>query len=131
MRCVQRSMDRPVLIVEDDPTTRDALSALIQAHGLRTVTAEDGDRALQLLRAGLVPCIVVLDLWMPHMDGFTFRAEQLTDPALSRYPVVVCSAEYPTSSLAERLQATAYLQKPVDSDVLLRLIKSVCRAEIQ
>jgi CheY-like chemotaxis protein len=119
-------MERLVLIVEDDPATRDALAALIEAHGLPTVTAEDGDRALQLLRSGLVPSIVILDLWMPRMDGFAFRAEQLTDPALSRLPVVVCSAEYPTSSLAERLQATAYLQKPVDPDVLLRLIGSVC-----
>src|SRR6185369_7293971 len=120
-------MQRPVLIVEDDPTTRDALAALLEAHGLPAVTAEDGDRALQLLRGGLMPCIVILDLWMPRMDGFAFRAEQLTDPTLSRYPVVVCSAEYPTTSLAERLQATAYLQKPVDPDVLLRLISSVFR----
>ena len=85
-----------------------------------------GDGPLDLLRGGLTPCVIVLDLSMPKMDGFAFRAEHLADPTLARCPVLVCSAHLDVN--LEPLRASAYLQKPIEPQVLLRLIRAFCQA---
>jgi CheY-like chemotaxis protein len=74
------------------------------------VTAEHGQAALDLLRRGLQPRVIVLDLSMPQMDGVTFREQQLTDPMLPRCPVIVCSAVLDSAQQLERLKASPYLQ---------------------
>jgi len=123
----RRGTVRPVLIVEDDESARESYAALIeQILGLPVVTAEDGKRALDLLREGLQPGLIVLDLSMPHMDGVTFREQQLADPTLAHAPVVVCSAVLDSATQLERLKASAYLQKPVEPAVLLRLVRAFC-----
>jgi CheY-like chemotaxis protein len=119
---------RPVLIVEDDESARESYAALIEhILGYPVVTAEDGRRALDLLREGLEPGLIVLDLSMPHMDGVTFREQQLADPTVAHSPVVVCSAVLDSATQLERLKASAYLQKPVEPDVLLRLVRAFCQ----
>lgn len=118
---------RPVLIVEDDASARESYAALVeQALAHEVVTADSGEQALDLLRGGLTPCVIVLDLSMPTMDGFTFRAHHLADPTLARCPVLVCSAHLEVD--LEGLRASAYLQKPVEPQVLLRLIRAFCQA---
>jgi CheY-like chemotaxis protein len=119
-------MGRPVLVVEDDVSARESYAALIQ-QVLRhdVVTADSGVQALEYLRGGLTPCVILLDLAMPHMDGFTFRAHHLADPTLARCPVLVCSAHLDAD--LEALKASAYLQKPVEPEVLLRLIRAFCQ----
>lgn len=117
---------RPVLIIEDDAISRETYAALIHgALGFEVVTAPSGHEALELLRAGLRPGIIVLDLSMPGMDGFAFRAEQLSDGALASCPVLVCSATMDEHSDLERLKATAYLQKPIEPEAFLRLVKAL------
>jgi CheY-like chemotaxis protein len=113
----------PVLLVDDDRHALEALALLLKYSGIETVTADDGERALQLLRDGLHPCLIVLDLMMPGKDGFAFRAEQLADAALADIPVIVCSAAFDTRGAAARLNATAYIEKPVEARELLRLIR--------
>lgn len=117
---------RPVLIIEDDPTSRETYAMLIQsALGYDVVTADGGEAALELLRQGLRPGIIVLDLAMPYMDGFAFRAEQLADATLACCPVLVCSANLDDVGNLERLKATAYLQKPIEPEAFLRLVKAL------
>src|SRR5512140_1028000 len=72
-----------ILLVEDDPDGRACMSALLELEGYTVVTAVDGAEALERLRNGLQPGLIVLDLMMPGMDGFQFRREQLQDPRLS------------------------------------------------
>src|SRR4051794_18478515 len=86
------STDQPVLLVDDDGSVRESLTELLEADGYRVVAAENGLRALALLRAGVRPSVVLLDIMMPEMDGWDFRLQQLRDPELALIPVVVVSA---------------------------------------
>ena len=70
-----------VLVVEDDADTREALAAVLESHGFRVAEAEDGVAALSHLRGANCVCLIVLDLFMPKMNGWTFRQEQVKDPA--------------------------------------------------
>ena len=98
--------------------------AIVESEGHRAVPAENGDEALQLLRAGLHPFLILLDLMMPVKDGWEFRAEQKTDPALASIPTIIVSAVGRQSM--EALHPTAALEKPIDYDQLTRLLKRHC-----
>jgi CheY-like chemotaxis protein len=113
----------PVLIVEDDPDSRNMLAALLGLHGYRTVTAANGVEALELARRER-PAVILLDLMMPVMDGPAFRRAQLGDPSLAAIPIVVLSAHLRTAELARELGASTHLVKPFDLDQLLRAITS-------
>jgi CheY-like chemotaxis protein len=114
-----RDEDRTVLIVEDDQDIRDTMAAVLEAQGFEVDVAGNGADALEALRAGRRPDVILLDLMMPVMDGWQFRAEQQKDPALADIPVVLVSAFAPVSHHARELGATAYLQKPFDLDTML------------
>src|SRR5437588_11544288 len=104
---------RPVLIVDDNATIRGAVVALLEALGYRTLSAVNGQEALDHLRGdGPRPGMILLDLAMPVKDGWQFRAEQLRDPVLAAIPVVVCSSESDVAKQAAFLGAAGYLQKP-------------------
>lgn len=113
----------PVLIVEDDPDSRNMLAALLGLHGYRSVVASNGVEALEAARQER-PGVILLDLMMPVMDGQAFRQEQLNDSTLASVPVIVLSAHARTPELAEALGAAAYLLKPFDLDQLLNVIKA-------
>ena len=104
----------PVLVVDDDFSTREVLSLLLSGEGFRVATAGDGAAALRQLRQGERPALILLDLMMPIMDGWQFRREQLRDPRLADIPVIVCSAAGRVNPQATDLHALAYLDKPVD-----------------
>jgi CheY-like chemotaxis protein len=118
----------PVLIVEDDPDSRNMLAALLGLHGYRTVTAANGLEALEAARRER-PMVILLDLMMPVMDGQTFRREQLNDAALAAIPIVVLSAHAQTAELARELGAAAHLMKPFDLDRLLQAIGALGEAQ--
>ncbi len=96
--------DKPrILVVEDDLSTREALSMLLSAEGYGVSTAADGVAALEQLRDGQRPGLILLDLMMPLMDGWQFRHEQLRDPSLANIPVIVCSASWRPAKAAAAL----------------------------
>jgi len=123
MRLAARGMAarRPILVVEDDPLIREAMTAVLEMDGFEVAAAADGNEALCLLRV-VVPCIILLDLEMPGMDGWGFRAEQIQDGGLARIPVVVLSGRSDAARQALMLHVAAGLQKPLDLDALRRLI---------
>lgn len=113
-----------VLIVEDDADVREFMDLLLSNSGFDTATAANGAEALKALREKR-PCLVLLDLMMPVMDGWTFRAKQLEDPAIADVPVVCVTAVSEPQQVAERLHAPC-LKKPVDFTDLLDEVRRAC-----
>lgn len=115
----------PILIVEDDADIRDLLAGLLQYRGYHVVCAGSGQEALTLMQ-DLQPCLILLDLMMPAMDGYAFRAAQRSIPELADVPVVVTSA-IPNPRLDE-LDPVEVVMKPLELDDLLPVIERYCRA---
>jgi CheY-like chemotaxis protein len=109
---------RPVLVVDDDADIRVALCELLEHEGYRTATAVNGEQALRFLTSGERPCLVLLDLMMPVMDGWQFLEEQRKDPALASIPIVVVTAA--GNRIGDRLDGITVLEKPFKlGDVLI------------
>jgi CheY-like chemotaxis protein len=120
-----------VLIVEDDPETREMLASLLATEGFHPVAAEDGLEALHLLRtvrrrAPDVPCLVLLDLRMPRLSGGEFRRAQLGDPTVASVPVAVMSGATDAEQRAQALGAVATVTKPINVDILLDIVRRYC-----
>jgi len=115
---------RPILVVDDDLHVRDALSALLETMGFHVVVAVNGRDALDRIDRAAPPCLVVLDLEMPVMDGWGFRDALLEDPRLAGIPVIVISSRPSRRPPPPRLAAD--LPKPVDADELFEAIERHC-----
>ena len=85
---------KTILIVDDDQEFREALVNIVRSEGFAVETATNGMQALDKLRWGLRPCVVLLDMQMAGMTGWDFRAEQSRDPTLAAIPVVAMTAGY-------------------------------------
>jgi CheY-like chemotaxis protein len=119
-----------VLVVEDDYDTREAFAFVAEASGIEAAVAANGLEALEKLRSGVRPCLVVLDLAMPVMDGFAFRREQMADPALADLPVAVMSGGgWAAEAEARKLGITMFLRKPVEPEQLASVFTSQCNEE--
>lgn len=112
-----------VLVVEDDEALRTEVVELLRSDGCHVIEAGDGRRALRLMRSNPSLDVVLLDLWLPDMDGWSFRVQQRKDPALRDVPVVVLSAD--RSAQARAIDASAFLPKPFDADGLCNTVRRV------
>jgi CheY-like chemotaxis protein len=101
------------------------MAQLLALEGYPTQTVANGRAALDYLRKGDFPDVILLDLMMPVMDGWEFRRRQREDPQLAALPVVVLSAL--DQSRAADLEGAAFLKKPLDFDRLLELVRQYCR----
>lgn len=116
-----------VLLVDDDFAILDGVSDFLEGEGFSVVSASNGLDALNKLRSGLRVDVIVLDVMMPMMDGWDFRAEQLADPSLRDTPVVVISAYgFSQSTLQQQFKAHEVLSKPLELPVFLRALKDAC-----
>jgi CheY-like chemotaxis protein len=116
-----------ILVVDDDETIRESLIDLLEQSGYQAIGAVHGGEALEKLKSlPHPPCVIVLDLMMPVMDGASFRERQLQDPALSAIPVVLVSAYRDLSRHAQELRAAAHLPKPLKVADLLKVIEAHC-----
>lgn len=114
----------PVLIVEDDRAVREALAQVLVDEGYDIECAADGAEALARLRASRSkPSLIVLDLWMPRMDGLAFRAAQLASAETADIPVVVVTAAGVAPNEMARLGLAYVLRKPIDLEILLRVVR--------
>jgi two-component system chemotaxis response regulator CheY len=109
-----------ILVIEDDPDLASALCDLLNISGYRASHAIDGVAALEMLRSGELPDLILLDLMLPRLDGWGFREAQLADQRLRGIPVVVLSA---VGEIVRPIKAAHLLRKPVSPDVLLTSIE--------
>ena len=110
---------RRILIIEDDADVRAAVAEVLAYEGHLVAEAGDGLEGLRSAREQR-PDLILLDLMMPTMDGWSFRAAQQADPALARIPVVVVSAALPEHVHA--IGAAAHLHKPFEIVELLAVV---------
>lgn len=111
---------RFVLVVDDDTPIRTTIAEILGDEGYAVREAANGAAALAVLRTESdTPGLILLDLRMPVMDGFDFRARQLEDPALASIPVVVLSADSDVFAKAATLKTKAVLRKPIDLQALI------------
>jgi CheY-like chemotaxis protein len=121
-------MNAQVLVVDDELDVRESTVAMFESEGYPAVGASNGRVALDLLRDGVRPCIIILDLMMPVMDGWSFRAAQLCHIDFGRIPIIVVSARGrdDVDAAAESLRAVAGMEKPLDCHELLRVVEQHC-----
>lgn len=124
-------MSRRIVIVEDDDLIRDSLLEVLDDHGYESIGARDGREALDKLSAMRddKPCLIVLDLMMPRMDGREFRKIQLADPDLSTIPVIVISAFRDLDQIALELAPAGHFKKPLKLKEFLQIVQNHCPAE--
>ena len=113
-----------VLVVEDDADVRDMLRTILETEGYETIVAANGAEALEAMQERK-PCVVLLDLMMPVMDGWTFRERQLDIPQFADVPVICLTAVYDPQAASQALQAPC-LHKPVEMDALLDRVEQAC-----
>lgn len=114
-----------LLVVDDDRDIRETLQELLEGEGYDVATARNGDEGLARARE-LHPSMILLDLFMPVMDGKEFRRRQLADEELAEIPVVVVSAAVGVEERIAALKVAAHLEKPLDIQVLFETVARYC-----
>jgi CheY-like chemotaxis protein len=114
--------ERRILVVDDDVSIRGFLAEALQDEGYEVQTAGNGQEALAAL-AHWRPDLILLDLMMPVMDGWAFRAKQRLLPDVADVPVIVLSATRDLPAKAEQLEPAYLFSKPFDLDALLTTIE--------
>jgi CheY-like chemotaxis protein len=116
-----------VMVVEDDEGIQAALGQALIEEGYDVVCASHGRQALDLLRSGPLPSLILLDLMMPVMDGRAFLEVRARDPQLADIPVVIITADTRATHDASSLDAQAILAKPLSLQTLLESVATFCR----
>jgi CheY-like chemotaxis protein len=117
-------MSQPILVIDDDPSIRDVVAAALDDEGYTVLSAANGAEALEVLEQ-IVPVLVLLDMRMPVMDGWSF-ARVLRERGI-RLPVIVMTAAQDARQWAEEVGASAYVAKPFDLGELLDVVARVAR----
>ncbi|MBM4145330.1 MAG: response regulator [Nitrospira sp.] len=128
-------MSAKILVVDDDPEIREAISLILEANGYKVVTAQDGIDGLNTLKEGK-PDLMILDLLMPRLDGFGV-CKELKDPRWSKYahiPIIILSSVREDASRRRyeletgvQLDVDDYVEKPIEHTVLLDRIGKVLK----
>ena len=115
---------KTILLIEDDPDIQHNLAFILEDEGFRVHTANHGQEALNLLRDGSpLPDAILLDLMMPVVDGYSFRAQQCQDVQLAAIPVLMMSAASQLDLTRLRLTSLECLRKPLDLDMLVEALE--------
>jgi len=117
-----RKLTHTVLIVEDEEDLRELMRHALQMHGYTVVTAEEGTDALRKIDDIGLPCVILLDLLMPGMNGWDFFDKLQERPELASVPVIIHSS----ASSRAPAGATRVLQKPLAFDSLLSVVAEYC-----
>ncbi len=119
---------KSILIVEDEPNVRETLKDILELEGFCVATAENGQDALGRLQSYEHPCLILLDLMMPVMNGWQFleALEAKHQHVLATIPVVVVSAVADLTDVQQKYQCQV-MKKPVNMQTLIALAKEYCQ----
>lgn len=117
-----------VLVIEDNKSQREMISELLAKSGLTVAVAEDGIKALEQLQA-IEPDIVVLDIVLPHLNGYEVCRRIKSDPKTQNLPVVICTSkgEEFDRYWGMKQGADAYISKPFEPKELIGTVKQLLR----
>ena len=115
-----------ILVVDDSPTERHFLSELLSSHGYQVSTADNGESALESIRAS-APHLVIMDVVMPGQNGFQATREISRDPATQHLPVIICTSKNQETDRiwGMRQGAREFMVKSVDPALLLQKISAL------
>jgi CheY-like chemotaxis protein len=111
-----------IMIVDDDPDIRELMKIFLEGDGYHVDLAADGIDALEQLRAGSHPALILLDLMMPRMDGEQFMKE-IRGTRYAQIPIVVISGHSAVRSKTREFEAASFLMKPVEFNELLKAVR--------
>jgi len=114
-----------ILLVEDDADTRLVLVAILRSAGHQVEEAVDGADALERLRRGSHPSLIILDMMMPRLDGEGFMKAQRSESGLSDIPVVIMSGHQAAAEKAAELGAAGCLVKPIGLQQLIAVVEGL------
>ncbi len=116
-------MANTILVVEDDPKSMTLTTDILKVSGFATLQASDGSRGVELAKTAH-PDLILMDIMMPKMDGYTACHEIKADPATKKIPVVMLTAVgyMLNRKLAESVGAEGYVTKPVSRQALMDAI---------
>jgi CheY-like chemotaxis protein len=121
--------DLPILVVDDDDDILRMTSFVLRQLGYAVKTASDGASGIATLEAeGKPPCLILLDLMMPVMDGAEFRNRMRTIPWAVDVPVVILSGDNELATKAAEMNVAGFEQKPISVERLAAVAVKYCRA---
>ncbi len=113
---------KTILVIEDDQEILLTVKEFLELEGYNAQTAMNGFEALELLKTGAIPNLILLDMKMPIMNGWQFALEFL-DKHDHCAPIVVMTAAADSEQRAKEISAIGWIGKPFDLNQLLELIK--------
>ncbi len=119
---MEQQVKKKILIIDDEPTFVKMISARLSANGYEVVTASDGEAGLRLIEVEK-PNLIVLDVMMPMMDGYTFIRELKGTREENPIPVIVLTAKERMEDLFKVEGVDDYMLKPYEPSELLQKIK--------
>src|SRR5262245_21826125 len=113
-------MTGPILLIEDNEQNRYLLSFLLEQHGYRVLTAADGPRGIELARA-TAPGLILLDIQLPLMDGYTVARELRNHAELRQIPIVAVTSYAMPGDREKALEAgcSGYIEKPINPETFI------------
>jgi len=116
-----------VLTVDDSATMRDMVCHTLRDAGYEAVEAEDGDKALEVMQGTKID-LIITDLNMPNMDGFTLIEQARANPAYKFTPILMLTTESDTQKKerGKAAGATGWVVKPFNPDKLVQVVNKVC-----
>jgi len=121
----------PLLVVEDIPNVLELFEVTLRFKGYPVSTARNGQEALEIIKHEL-PALVITDILMPKLDGFTLAQKLRTDPRTRHIPIIFISATYVTpedKAFSMSLGAVRFLEKPVDTEEFLLTVAEVLTSD--
>ena len=117
-------MKSDVLLIDDEPDLRECIAELLEGEGYKVKQAENGKAALEILKTGHTPRVIVLDYMMPVMDGKTFCEHAAKDGHISSIPIILLTAANVPEDITATMKVAAQLEKPIHIDKFLAAVKS-------
>jgi len=115
--------NKTILIIEDDELIREMLKMFYDGEGFETHVASNGLEGFNVLKKINKPCLILLDLMMPVMDGWEFLSLYNKTASNLKAPVVVISA---FADQAKKINADGFINKPIDLEILSRITNQFC-----